>query len=231
MLPGIGGIGGFFGESEFTVEYLSVAEIEDTSQTTFTYSSQGIGAAAATREIYVLISWGAAGAATVTSATIGGVSATIRTQDTFNGPPGVGVAIISAAVPSGTTGTIAVTFNTNVLSCAIGIVRVVGKTTNVDAASDAGPDGSAPYTDSVNVNVNVNGAVLACWVCYDTGQNVTWTNVTEKYEGDTAGAGGASINYSGAVSTGLSASTPLAVSASQGGSGNNGVGIAAVSIA
>lgn len=234
MLPGILGIGGFVGGAGFTVDYLSVATIEDTNQVTHTFSSQGFGVAQTTREIYVLISYGGSAARTISSATIGGVSATIRTQDVLSdGSQAVGSAIISAAVPTGTTGTIAITFSTfGIYAVAIGIVRVINKTTNVASNTTSASDASPPASLTSSPVVNSNGAVLASWTCSDEPFGVTWTNLTEQYDSSTAAASSfARFQYSGAVSSGLSASGAYAITPSQNASGASGVSLSYVSIA
>lgn len=234
MLPGIMGIAGISGVV-FTVEYLGVSTIEDTSITTFTFSSESLGVADSTREIYVLISHSSNGTVrTVNSSTIGGVAGTTVTQDGYGDGSGqsLGTAIIRANVPTGTTGDIVINFSGFCSSCAIGVVRVLSKTTNVDQASNAGTDALTPATNSANVNTTLGGAVLACWACSDVPYDVTWTNCTEKYDGSTASATSSrTIQYSGAVSSGVAAATPLTVSASQTSGGLAGVSISVASIA
>lgn len=100
---------------------------EDASDlTTYTFSTQDLGAEAADRYILVGIGWRQAASAdrSVSSATIGGVSASIIRGSDHVGAGGT--AIIGAEVPTGTTGDVVITFNAGNSRCLIGVARCTG---------------------------------------------------------------------------------------------------------
>lgn len=77
-----------------------------------TTAAQAVGAAAGDRVVYAIVHWlSGSPAKALSSATIGGVAATIHVQNSGNiGSSYHGVAIISAPVPTGTTAVIVLTF-------------------------------------------------------------------------------------------------------------------------
>src|SRR4051812_18535293 len=77
------------------------------SLATHTYAGVNFGTADATRRIIVQVAWNAI--ATLSSATIGGVAATTHVNGL--GPNLEKISFISALVPTGTSGTIAITFS------------------------------------------------------------------------------------------------------------------------
>jgi hypothetical protein len=107
--------------------------------TTHTFSSYGIGTASSTRRViaYVVGDSSDLSSGTVSSATIGGVSATIDCQVTGGTYTNVS-AIISATVPTGTTATIAVTFSQGIARAAVVAVAVdnLGSATPIDTLTD-----------------------------------------------------------------------------------------------
>ena len=196
------------------------------------FAGESLGVAASTREIFVAVSWTAGVTTrTVSSATIGGIAATVRVQDGLSdgSSNSVGAAIISAAVPTGTTGTIAITFSGSVNECAIGKYRVLNRTSIFNTASDALTDGFSPATSSTNINVGANGAIIAAYQLLDSGfgSNVTWGNINEDYD---SSYGAPNHRYSGASQSALSAQTGRAITTSANTSGTAGVAVAIVSI-
>lgn len=219
----------FLGKAAFSVSYLgNTASVSN--NTTYTFSGESLGVAASSREIFVAVSWnGGVALRTLSSATIGGISATIQVQDgVSNGTTlSLGAAIISAAVPTGTTGNIVCTFSgSGNTMCDIGKFRVVSKTAIIATAHDAPTTSNSVATTSVNINVGTNGALIAAYNNSDTG-NVTWGNITKQYEGDFTVAGG---HYSGALTTGLSSQVGRNITTSQNTSGGSGTAIAVISI-
>lgn len=99
-----------FGSAGLTVDYIGAVAGP-------TWTDAPIGTPAATREIVVAVRWsrGATPYGNLTSLTIGGVSADVRVfRNAFmysTGASYISVAIASARVPSGSTGTIAATFS------------------------------------------------------------------------------------------------------------------------
>lgn len=151
---------------------------DDTANaTTYTFSSQNLGTAATDRNIIVAVGSKKAGSATtISSVTIGGVSATILKQDynSSNNTSITGVAM--ATVPTGTTGDIVVTFSDSMLRARIGVWSYNGSLTLLDSGSSTA---TAPTYD---INVGKDGFVIATSAS-GTSTSTTWTELTEKYDG------------------------------------------------
>jgi hypothetical protein len=215
------------GAALFTEFLGSTADIS--SNTTYTFAGEILGTAASSREIFVAVSWkGGVAARTLSSATIGGISATIHVQDgVSNGSSlSVGAAMISAVVPTGATGSIVCTFSGSGNNmCAIGKFRALNRKTIVATAHTASTFGGSPATTSVNIDVGANGALMAAYLESDSG-TVTWGNITKQYESDFSPTG----HYSGALSSGLSLQTNRNITTTQNTSGGSGAAIAIVSI-
>ncbi|MER8967720.1 hypothetical protein NKI25_18695 [Mesorhizobium sp. M0808] len=115
------------------------------------------GADYAGRRIFAWINWISASAETLSSATIGGVAATIHTQTDFTGAgaprPEFGFALISAIVPTGAAVDIATTFSGDVDRPDIFTYRVINLVS--DVASDSQINGGAGASDSLNADCDV----------------------------------------------------------------------------
>ncbi|RWO22809.1 hypothetical protein [Mesorhizobium sp.] len=234
MLPGIAGIMAGIGESVFSVQFLGYTEIETSGLTTYTFLAEDFGVPSSTREIFVTINV-AAGVVTrsVSSATIGGIAATIRSQAGVSDlvDQSITSGIISAVVPSGTSGTIAVTLTGTGNMCVIGVYRVTRRTSLVDTGTDTYSGGN-PIVVTDTVNVGDNGAVIAAATFGDQNGSITWVGVTETYD-DTESGGSApeQSRYSGALITGLATEVGRTISATQSSaSPPNGAAMAIVSI-
>lgn len=122
-------------------------------------TSVALGAADAARRIFITAHWLSAGASpsVISSASIGGVPTTIHVQDGHSGgSTGLGVAILSAVVPTGTTGSVVLN---GVASPRFGVFRAVGlpaSPTDTDSAN-----GVNTTSASVSVSVPANGILLA----------------------------------------------------------------------
>lgn len=94
--------------------------VDASSQTTYTFSSVAIGAADASRVVVVAVT-GARGAGTpsISSVTIGGVSATLGRYETNGFSASVG--IYAAVVPTGTTADVVVTWDSGMNRCGLGV--------------------------------------------------------------------------------------------------------------
>ncbi len=152
------------------------AQAVDTGDlTTYTFASQALGTASADRKIVVGIVGAAGGARTISSVTVGGVSATAL--GTLYAPlAGVMVGFYIASVPTGTTGSVVVTWSSGCVRCAIGLWAVTGASSTVSATLQ---NGAEPQTGSLTVPAN--GAFAA--IAYN-GNNTTytWTNATEDFD-------------------------------------------------
>jgi hypothetical protein len=88
-----------------------------TNLTTYTFTAASLGTAHADRYVIVGVASVAGFARTISSATIGGVAATLNHNQNL----GFTGRIISAAVPTGATGDVVLTFSGAMTSCAIGV--------------------------------------------------------------------------------------------------------------
>jgi hypothetical protein len=178
--------------------------VNSADQTTYTFTAQDIGAAAATRRVVVVVGASAGGAVTLSSATIGGVSATIHVN--VNDFPHI--SIISAQVPTGTTGDVVVTFSAGVQDAGIGVYRMINEGSSSPFATASV---SASTTPSVSIDVPTNGSLFAGSIVnsFFGANTFTWTGATERYDAvvETNNA-----YHSGASETGLSSQTGRTVS-------------------
>lgn len=147
------------GETIPTLEFLQVAE-DETDATSYSFTSQNFGAADPERELIALVFWvGNAASRTLDSATIGGVTADIRIQIADATPANPkSVAIIQAAVPTGTSGTVALTFSGSCLRAAIGLYRVRGLSSRTPTHTGSDTDDTLGFGA---ITVNKGGFVIA----------------------------------------------------------------------
>jgi hypothetical protein len=144
-----------------------------------------IGAAAPRRRVVLGLNWSELSVhRTPSSATIGGIAATIHIQRGHNGgTTGLGSAIISAVVPTGTTAAVVINFSGSSLSSVgVGVWRL----NRYDTIVATGSDETTVTTGALSVNVSTaaNGFVIGVYTgsTNTQGFNVSWTNVTEQYE-------------------------------------------------
>jgi len=160
---------------------------DDSNATTYTFSSADLGTADADRYIYVAVEGAraTAGSRTVSTMTINGVSASfvVRQQSVnLNAHE-----FWYAAVPTGSTGDIVVTFNSSMHNAAIGVWSVTGSHSVIYSNGDNTVSGSAISTTFAG---SENSVTLLS--SYDAGSNISasWSPATEKYDSgnfDTAG--------------------------------------------
>lgn len=129
-------------EKQFLASYGNAA-----TQTVYTFSSANLGAASASREVFVVLAWTSSATRNLSSISINGVTATLGTI--YRHSTALGAAVAWATVPSGTTGDIVVTLNGNVTSAAISVYRVVNR-----------PVIGATHTDTGN-NIMVFGTSVS----------------------------------------------------------------------
>ena len=141
------------------------------------HATVSFGAAGASRWVIVLAWHGNTGTnpGQTPTCTIGGVAATrIAAHSTGDGAStAVGVAMF-VAQPSGTTGTVAVTWGS--LSTTIVALRVVNY--NCTAATSSGAQGTAGA--ALSIDIPNKGILIAAVGRSDDTTAITWTNVTEK---------------------------------------------------
>lgn len=171
---------------------------DTTDLTTYTFATQAIGTASADR--YVLVCTATRGTAiTVSSMTIGGVSAAlVRRQQNGNNTLEWWIAL----VPTGTTASIVVTWSAGALRCSIGVWALTGlqSTTATANAVDITLSGNDL---SLSINVSAGGACFAA--AFDPGvKTFTWAGLTERFDIATEAQqfSGASLDFA-AAQTGL----------------------------
>lgn len=164
-----------------TLTYLQTASSASDSSS-YTFSSQNFGVADANRYIVAVIGSRKSGAsANVTSATIGGVSATIVANNpafvTNTGYAGIAI----AAVPTGTSGNVVINFSGTMVRCTVGLYSVVGINPTVYSTLEV--DGS-----TLSGSISTVGGGITIGVATNSVNNAfTWTNLTEDYDNNETG--------------------------------------------
>lgn len=184
ILPGIGGIGGSFrGGPPLTCSYLSRVT-SSTNGTSYSFSSYGLGTASGDRHIVVIVyntSATSSGSLNPTGVTVGGVSATMIGPGTLTGG-GTGLAVATiwlALVPTGTTGTIAVDFDSTMSHCAVDGYSVKGAANVGVVDSDAGGGFGVSSANLGSVDY-ASGGVIIAGACSASNVSFTWSGVTER---------------------------------------------------
>lgn len=175
--------------------------VDATDQTTYTFNNVDIGVAHSTRRVVVAV----ASVSTISSATIGGVSATIHIQVGSGDQAG----LISAVVPTGTTATISITFTAAGLMCGIGVYRLINETSGSPHAT-ASDTTVATGVLSTTINVPTNGSLFAVAKAFQKAGPLTftWSGATERYDQAVESLD----THSGASETGLASQTGRTVS-------------------
>ncbi len=210
ILPGMCGLVGFAGGIP-EIAFLQ-ATIDLVNASTFTFSGESFGDAAADRHIVV----GVAGRDTngtlgITSVTIGGVAADQRVFETNSQG---GNAIYTAFVPDGATGDVVIVSSSGDWSeCSIGVWRLVGLASIIPVDID-----NVPTDDTqMSLEVPADGVVIAASRS-GLGQ-CTWTGLTEDWEingSSNLRSGGASDQFDTAGTVNVTAawiSSPSSVTA------------------
>lgn len=145
-----------------------------TNLTTYTFTAMSLGTASENRYILVGISARSGTAETISTVTVGGISATqvIDFQDSTSN-----AGLFIAAVPTGATGNVVVTFTGAMVRAAVGLWAVTGlrSTTPFDTATD----GVSAY--SAAIDIPARGFAVGIAFSHETG-SLTWTNLTEDFD-------------------------------------------------
>jgi hypothetical protein len=148
-----------------------------TDASSYTFSAVPIGTAAADRWCIALIKWRRATPTTLTSVTIGGVTASLvkeRNYDSGGGGSTTGLSIWVANVPTGTTADLVVTLAATVLRCAYALATVNG--INPTATDTAEATGADPLAATIDVAEDGVIAAVASNANTATG---AWSGLTE----------------------------------------------------
>lgn len=155
------------------------ATADTTDAASYSFASQAIGAASASRRVVVAVGWASAAAVSLSSATIGGVSATVD-ADSGNSGSNRRMYFISANVPTGTTATVALTLSGTAARVGIGLWTLTGGAATGQVATDV----TTSTTGTLTVTTAVNDVVLAAAFFSGTSGTATaaWSSATERYD-------------------------------------------------
>jgi hypothetical protein len=200
---------------------------DGTNTNSFSFTSQDLGAADAARYIVVVVcGYLASGNHNLTAMTIGGETASLVIAAGGAANNNARTEMWIAAVPTGTTGTVDVTWDVPVSNCFISVYRLVGiNPTAFDTATSTAADDM-----SVTIDCEAGGFIIAGSQNSNnsTDLTVTWAGVTEDVE-DYINDGAipqTDNNWSSASDGFATAQTGLTVSANWSGSGEH-AGVAA----
>ncbi len=157
------------------LEYRTVVS-STANLTSYTFSSVDIGTASSDRLIIAIVHVVAVGG-TITNLTIAGVSAA---RQIINTNANIKVAIYTALVPTGTTGTISVT--TDVAATNITISTYTLKNYNSSAPENVATATGTP-TATINLTFGSNGAVVAGSISGSASTTTSWSSpLVENYD-------------------------------------------------
>jgi hypothetical protein len=191
--------------ADISIAFLQSAE-SGTDASSYTFSTQNIGVAATDRHIIVAtIARGAS--QTLTGVTIGGVTATSVANNSNDGSI---AALFIAAVPTGTTGDIVLTFSGTMIRAADGAYRAtgLGSATPTDTGVSSA---NAPTTD---LDIAAGGFGIGTAFSGGTAPTFTWTGLTENF--DAGWAENSDTAYTGAMEEFATAQTGLTITADSG---------------
>lgn len=176
--------------------------------TTYTFSTQNLGTTSSDRYIIVSVHGRKAGASTtISSVTVGGVSASVVGQVTnFISNTDV-VGLFIALVPTGATGDVVVTFGAGMVRAAIGMWAATGIPS---ATASQVLTSTATPSPSGNLDIPANGFAIAAGVNGSSGLT-TWTGLTEKFDASVPDTG--NMVYTGASDEFVSAQSGLTITA------------------
>lgn len=169
--------------------------------TTYTFAGLDFGAAHPDRKLFAAVTIRAAGTPSISSITIGGVTATSLALSTnTDGGNRTHAAIMGAAVPTGTSGDLVVTLSgSGAVRCGYTLYRAVGP-----ALTALDPKTSTSGSPSGTLTIPPRGFGIACGYAGNTTvTGAAWTGLTEDTDVLDAGNGHSSASlssYAGASS-------------------------------
>lgn len=149
----------------------------NTNASSYTFAAQNLGAAAADRHI-IVAAVGGLSAHTVSSITVGGVTAT-NVASVASTANTIRSTLQIAAVPTGTTGDVVVTLNTTIHDYAIGLYRATGLASA--ATDDSGTSGTGDPVSVSGIDVQRNGFAIGAGGSSNI-LSTTWTELTEDFD-------------------------------------------------
>ena len=196
------------------LEYLGT-KTSNANTTGYTFSNVNFGAEDPTRRIVIVVANGGDSFVRTLSATVAGVSAT---QMVHGGADYAFVTIFIAAVPTGTTGTISLSYSSPTVNhVVVGVYKLVGLSANT-------PFATSTYATSPPANLGLavpaGGCVIA-GIRRSASSTFTWSGLDENYDLTISGGGGAiAQGYSGASKCFANASPSQSITVTPTATGN-----------
>ena len=231
-----GALGADYGTTRTAPSIAFVTSNSSTTNTTssYTFSSQSLGAAASDRKIFLCASMSAHTVATLTfgTVTIGGVTATqLVASETYPDPHNLHpMAIFVADVPSGTTGDIVLNVGSgHSANCGIAIYRATACGEMFDSGSIKGNASGGGL--SVTTQVPKGGFVLLHGNKNSEATRVTLTNVTEDYDFACEPDAGGDLGIFGGLNTSAASSDAVGLTTTATSAAGSAFGQISISVA
>ena len=184
----------------------TASAVTGSSATAYTFSSQALGTASATRMIVINItgSSNSGGATAINTITVAGVSAVKAKEQVDGTEAGYSQDIWYVPLASGTSGDVVVTFSGAQARCGIGLMAVYDAD---NSPFDTGGNSDDPMV--ATISCPAKGIIIgSCTMNADEGvATTTWTNLTEKYDQQVESI----QSHSGAFATFDAAQTDLTI--------------------
>jgi hypothetical protein len=166
-----------FGGDNITSLSFIESKTSTADATTYTITGVDFGAADSNRRVVIGFASRSGNAGhNVSSATIGGITATVLAQHTANVGGGHSlVALIAADVPTGASGTVSVTLSNGAVRAIIGVYRILANNA-LAVANSASSSTSTGSSTSVTVSVE-KGALLAVAITFTTGPTLSFSGI------------------------------------------------------
>lgn len=193
-----------------------------TDGSSFTFSNVAFGAAATGRLIVVTIgtSSSAATVRTISSATIGGVAATVNRSVSMAAASFRSVHVISAVVPTGTTGSVVVNWSGTMTRMAIAVYRGIPLSGSTPHATNSAGDGSSAGVTSRNITLGIKAGGFAVFagsignVTTATASNSGSDTLVEYLETSTSENAGTYASYAASTTQDTTATLTMNLAAS-----------------
>lgn len=186
-----------------------------TSGSSFTFTNQTIQPGL----VVVALDAYASAQQRLSTATIGGTSAIVT-----NGPTGRAPSSILAAVMTGTTATIALTFTGSMAAVSIFVYTITGYSSATAYGSNSATSQNV-NTLSMNVATPAGGVLIAANTFQNNSTGFAWTGITE----DATITPGSNARQACASATGTAANGSYSISVANTAGGNQNLGLAAAS--
>jgi hypothetical protein len=151
-----------------------------TSLTTYTFSSMTVGSTTDPHKCVIGVGAGDGNTGkTVSSITVGGVSATVIVSHRLNFDPANIVEMWQVEGITATSGDVVVTWSGGMNRCTCIVYEVLNAASAVTAS---GADSTGSSTKSVSLSIPANGVAIGISGNFTGAQTTTWTNLTEDYD-------------------------------------------------